>query len=515
MDAAAHGLVLDRARPIAAARPRGVADGVRWLFLWLAVVSAALTVPGVLLGARGGLMILGPAAALMLTASWIFGYRRGSAPVGLDIVDAAALIGIALASPQPGAVVIVVFGALWFRSLYGSAWQALLRVCLYAAALGLPFGLWPLLFGTEFGIDPGIYSAVLPALFVTVAIARQLGKSLVARDQSIGRDRVLAETGAQLLGAVDPDAIIALAWDASTDLCAAAPGLRLLRVVAEGSDLRVDGTAGTFRTAPTRLAADVLFTRPGSAYARILDPAPLNAAVGTPVMWECLAFEGRDHRGWLLVGAPRRMPAEVLLSVRGLVAQVALAIRTSDAHRDLTMLARTDSLTLLDNRSSFLAGLAETIAEAGSHETQVLFLDLDDFKDVNDALGHGAGDALLVDVAARLLRCTRPTDLCARLGGDEFAVLLRDTTPEAAAAVAERMVAAIHAPFPIGGGAGGRSVRVGASIGVATAIPGVGVEGLVHRADVAMYAAKAQGKNRVEYFALGLLNADRGLAPQA
>ncbi|MBC7442298.1 MAG: GGDEF domain-containing protein [Ramlibacter sp.] len=231
-------------------------------------------------------------------------------------------------------------------------------------------------------------------------------------------------------------------------------------------------------------------------------------------MWECLAFEGRDHRGWLLVGAPKRMPAEVLLSVRGLVAQVALAIRTSDAHRDLTTLARTDSLTLLDNRSSFLTGLAETLAEAGSRETQVLFLDLDDFKDVNDALGHGAGDALLVDVAARLLRCSRPTDLCARLGGDEFAVLLRNTTPEAAASVAQRMVEAINAPFLLGG-AGGRSVQVGASIGVATAAPGVDVEGLVHRADVAMYAAKARGKNRVEFFTPGLLHTDRDLTARS
>lgn len=487
-------------------RPTGIADGARWLFLWLAVVSVVLALPGVLLTARGGLLALGLAGGASLVFSLTTGFVRRRIPLGVDLIDALAMMAIALASPKASAVVMVMFGVLWFRSLYGSGAQALLRVSLFAAALGSLYVVWPLLREDRIGTDFGAFLGVVPTMFFTVLIARQLGKSLAAREQSMGRDRVLASTGSQLLGATSTAAILALGWSAAAEFCAATPGLRLVLLAPDGRTLRVAGTAGNFRNVPGRLPGEVLFTRPGTSVARILDPAPLNAVVGEPLMWECLEFEGRVERSWLLVGAPGRIPTEAILSVRSLAGQVALAIRNSHAHEKLSTQARTDSLTGLHNRASLLAGLSAGLARGEDPAgLQVLFLDLDDFKDVNDELGHRAGDVVLIEVAARLRASVRPTDVCARLGGDEFAVLLHGTGLAEATEIAQRIVDAVAEPFLVGA----ESMRVGASIGIATPAAGVGIEELVHQADLAMYAAKAKGKGRVEAFTPGLLTMDR------
>nr|WP_240897567.1 GGDEF domain-containing protein [Kineococcus vitellinus] len=176
--------------------------------------------------------------------------------------------------------------------------------------------------------------------------------------------------------------------------------------------------------------------------------------------------------------------------------QVAQALVTSEAHRALREQARTDALTGLANRAAFTEALqrAASAPEAGF---SVAFVDLDDFKLVNDARGHAAGDELLRTVAARLRAAVREGDVCARLGGDEFAVLLHGTDGASAGALAERFVTALAEPVALPGG----SARVGASIGVAHRAPGEDAEQVVQHADVSMYAAKAAGKNQVRVFA--------------
>ena len=169
----------------------------------------------------------------------------------------------------------------------------------------------------------------------------------------------------------------------------------------------------------------------------------------------------------------------------------------ASSHRTLTIRATHDALTGLANRAAFLSRLESALATPDRRDgTQaVLYVDLDDFKNVNDELGHGSGDELLCVVARRLAEAVRPGDLVARLGGDEFALLL-DGVPEDALRIAERAVDALGDPVDIAG----TPVTVGASAGLAVRHAGSSADSLMREADVAMYSAKGHGKNRVEAY---------------
>ncbi len=152
-----------------------------------------------------------------------------------------------------------------------------------------------------------------------------------------------------------------------------------------------------------------------------------------------------------------------------------------------------DALTGLPNRVLFAERVAGDLANAVAGLTAVLFLDLDDFKTINDSLGHQAGDELLVAAAQRVAVATRSTDTAARLGGDEFAVLARVHRLEEAVELAERLVSTLEAPFTIGG----REMSVHASVGIAVGEPGsLTADELLRNADAAMYEAKRGGKRR-------------------
>lgn len=136
-------------------------------------------------------------------------------------------------------------------------------------------------------------------------------------------------------------------------------------------------------------------------------------------------------------------------------------------------------------------------AEGKPESIAVLFLDLDDFKTVNDSLGHQQGDRLLVAASGRLLNATRGSDTVARLGGDEFAVLLENVRSEAdMLTVAARISHALRSPFALEG----KEVFVAASIGIARATPGITADELLRNADAAMYAAKTRGKSQHAIF---------------
>ncbi len=164
-----------------------------------------------------------------------------------------------------------------------------------------------------------------------------------------------------------------------------------------------------------------------------------------------------------------------------------------------------DALTGLANRALFTDRLEHALArtDRGASPVAVLFIDLDDFKAVNDGSGHTTGDQLLKAVADRLRRVLRPSDTIARIGGDEFAVLIEDAAdPARIQTTADRLLAALAEPFPVGQGEPGEEARVGASIGIATGAAGQhDAAELLRHADVAMYAAKEAGKGRSTAFA--------------
>jgi diguanylate cyclase (GGDEF)-like protein/PAS domain S-box-containing protein len=158
-----------------------------------------------------------------------------------------------------------------------------------------------------------------------------------------------------------------------------------------------------------------------------------------------------------------------------------------------------DSLTGLANRALFRDRVAHSLArQARSHgAVSVLFSDLDDFKTVNDSLGHDAGDQLLVAVAERLRAVMRPEDTTARFGGDEFAILLEETDQDGTRHAAERILEALRSPFEFHG----RQVVMRASIGAAISTDGsTEPDDLLRQADLAMYTAKTSGKGRFAFY---------------
>jgi diguanylate cyclase (GGDEF)-like protein/PAS domain S-box-containing protein len=157
----------------------------------------------------------------------------------------------------------------------------------------------------------------------------------------------------------------------------------------------------------------------------------------------------------------------------------------------LRTMAFQDPLTGLANRAVFDDGLAEAVTEPRLKTVDVLLLDLDDFKEVNDILGHQAGDEMLIEVARRLRGCVPGADVVARLGGDEFVVLL--TAYPDAEAIAACIVQCLHVPITVQG----TLLRPSLSLGLASlGQENVGASELLRQADIAMYAAKAAGKNR-------------------
>jgi diguanylate cyclase (GGDEF)-like protein/PAS domain S-box-containing protein len=165
----------------------------------------------------------------------------------------------------------------------------------------------------------------------------------------------------------------------------------------------------------------------------------------------------------------------------------------------LRQLAFHDPLTLLANRSLFRNRVqhALALAQRSRQQVAVIFLDLDNFKNVNDSLGHDAGDRLLQTAAQRLVMCTRAADTVARLGGDEFAILLEAiVNPADIEQIAGTIIDSFKQPLPLDG----NDIFVSASIGLAFSQEGDDTEQLLRNADIAMYSAKATGKGRYVVF---------------
>ncbi|MGK5113589.1 putative bifunctional diguanylate cyclase/phosphodiesterase [Geodermatophilus sp. CPCC 205506] len=225
-------------------------------------------------------------------------------------------------------------------------------------------------------------------------------------------------------------------------------------------------------------------------------PPPVDAGGRSRIGWRLLAVPLACIVASLFVlssGWTHPMPAVsawlAVACVLAGIARIAVTFREVRGYHQIKQEARTDELTGLANRRALLERAKRFVATATpARPAALLLLDLDGFKEVNDSLGHGAGDDLLRQVGPRLRLALRADDVLARLGGDEFAVLLPATDADAARLLAERLRQLLLQPFTVEG----VRLHVGVSIGVATTpAPAASVQELLHCADIAMYTAKS------------------------
>ncbi len=232
---------------------------------------------------------------------------------------------------------------------------------------------------------------------------------------------------------------------------------------------------------------------------------PLAIVVGL-AREEQLAAARRDSFAYIWWAAAGSAGVILLMVILGRMSRQLAQSRLRESEsklehaRRVEYLAYHDGLTDLPNRSMFSKLLSQRISEARRYNKQlaVAFLDLDRFKQINDTLGHEAGDQLLQEVAARLRACVRDSDTVARLGGDEFVVLLPDMEERKhAATVAQKILAVIGKGFTLIG----HEFRVTASIGISLyPQDGEDEQTLTKNADIAMYQAKAEGKNNFQFY---------------
>ncbi|MGV9806361.1 putative bifunctional diguanylate cyclase/phosphodiesterase [Micromonospora chersina] len=222
-----------------------------------------------------------------------------------------------------------------------------------------------------------------------------------------------------------------------------------------------------------------------------------------------VALEGHDRAVDLGVlrlrfAGPVELSEREQYTLRTFASALCTAVRNAQAYAELARIADEhayaathDALTGLSNRRHLLdEGTEQLTNRHADGVTALVLIDLNHFKEVNDTLGHGAGDRVLTQVADRLRGAARPDDLVARLGGDEFAVLLRGLpAPAIAAHRAEALLAALHEPLDLDG----MRISVEASGGIAVAPASGGMPELLRRADVAMYQAKRAGQRIATY----------------
>jgi diguanylate cyclase (GGDEF)-like protein len=203
---------------------------------------------------------------------------------------------------------------------------------------------------------------------------------------------------------------------------------------------------------------------------------------------------GGEERTWSLTGKPIMDKAGRFVGYHGVGSDITAARRSQE---QIAFLARHDSLTRLPNRVLFNEVLHQVCLRSAQEPAALLCLDLDDFKLVNDTLGHATGDAVLVAVGERIRGCIRDHDTAARLGGDEFAIILASSDVEEVAVVARRLIERISRPYHFDG----RLVEIGISIGASLAPKDAKTPaGLMKNADLALYRAKSEGRGTWRFY---------------
>ena len=493
--------------------------------------------------ALGGLWLLGTVSVLLLSGA---DELRG--PAAVAIAAAAGLIGAALMSRRYATSVPGAFEAL----------LAAMTLTVCAASVVFPMRGWILLAcaiwpaGIAFALLP-LWRAIAQACLVLVAGAAlvtfsavtgpaspqvaviqwvllasgvaAMGMLLRRRRDALWRRTVVAEAVAELghraLSATEPDELLREALRVLCEVVGADYGTAL-RQLPNGH------TAVAAELGPDPIApGTILLLASSDSYARrVLDS-------GRPFVAEDLASDARVHAPQLLLargivsglavpvlGAAstlgvlalhscrrRRFTGEEVAAATALATVVATAWEQVAHHEVVAYQAMHDSLTGLPNRALFLDRLEQALSRrtTGSPSkagvAAVLLIDLDHFKEVNDNLGHHAGDAVLAAAARRFQRVVRPEDTVARLGGDEFAVLCEAAPDEhAAAALARRVQAAIERPISVDGDVITMTASVGIAVTRRHSTTATTTDWLLRDADAALYSAKRQGRGLYALF---------------
>src|SRR5579872_214925 len=268
---------------------------------------------------------------------------------------------------------------------------------------------------------------------------------------------------------------------------------RALDGVAIGPDVGSCGSAAYFGKAVLAMDIDTdprwqpYKTRPLEVGLRACWSSPIKAKDGRVI--GTFAFYFRECR------APSRWHERI---VEACVRLGALAIERKEARAQIAQLAYYDTLTGLPNRARLRHLISEAIAQvAGRKNVALAFLDIDNFKDVNDSLGHAAGDEMLVEFAQRLHTQIQPGDVLGRLGGDEFVILLPERDAAGASLVASRIMEALSPPLKLGA----RQVPVSVSMGISIYPDNAtDLDTLIQQADAAMYKAKQAGRATYRFF---------------
>jgi diguanylate cyclase (GGDEF)-like protein len=316
----------------------------------------------------------------------------------------------------------------------------------------------------------------------------RFGQSAVVKSEPA---ELVEKAARAIFDALSPDAIAYIEADAGT-------GELVLRTVM--GPAAPEGSSTTIRVAEDGAITQVL----ASGQLALTESAQLPLPWARELGWAALVPLRTDDkvRGVLCICRKRAevFGAEEVNFLQATSSVLSTALQRIDSEARLAYLAQFDPLTGLPNRALLADRFSQMIVQAKRRGSPlaVLFIDLDQFKDVNDTLGHAGGDALLQQVALRLQGAVRTGDTVARISGDEFAIVLTDLVrPEDAALVAQKIIDGLGTPLDVDG----REVFVTASVGIA-AFPtdGIEAETLIGAADAAMYRAKQSGRNAYQFF---------------
>ena len=471
-----------------AALPEGSLDRTRLVAVAIGSVAALIEFPQMGNAMRSPEYLrLASASILVMFLILVGTYLHGRSS-WWTAVPLPALIAIGGAGlKDPVATTALALSSTIVMSLYGSTALWLVRVAGAMISIPAAMAITPLSGDRMMPWNSATVVGVLPQLLLMSVLSRGIYLSLQRQEGAAARESLLARAGVAMLGITDAEQIRDIGRKTADDVVALSPGTALL----------------VLRRAPGGLEVTTVIGGPPDMRGRVLgldvvtDHGVLTALVPGFKVWhlDSLGADPAVAEAFIAVAGRQRIRPEVLDALRNLSHQVILAEKGCLAHAELEHRAHHDHLTELPTRAKFIGAVDQALA-AGTM-TAVLNVDLDDFKQVNDCYGHAAGDELLVQVAERMTAVTAGRGLAGRLGGDEFAVLLTDLAdPSDAERIAEQLCAALAAPVTLTVA----TVTVGASIGVAVADPGITVIELTRRADIAMYAAKAAGKNRIEAF---------------